>query len=136
MHKERRMIRMVPGAAASGLERRENVLSVGLSVRQAGSVPGRLFGSLGRNTLQLEFGDLDERVIASAMVVLSPLIGPNFDAVTLAALLANRDFRGRYVAFTTTLPNIRLVHDEVSVVAPELSFDLIEIGHGPHLAED
>ena len=57
-------------------------------------------------------------------VILSALMGAEFDAVDLARCLAGLRFRGRYRALTTRLPNPETVRAEVQAVAPALDFDL------------
>jgi len=57
-------------------------------------------------------------------VVLSALIGRNFDAVELARVLADSGFDGRYRAVTERIPNRRSVVSEVRATAPEVDFDL------------
>lgn len=58
-------------------------------------------------------------------LVLSPLSGPGFDAVTIAQLLHAGGFRGVYYATTRALPDPGLIKREVRRVAPGLIFDLL-----------
>jgi len=109
---------------------------VGLSPFQAGSIPTRLFGSLGQDTVQIAFADLNATRLESAMIVLSPVVGIGFDAVDVAIRLQSADFRGRYVAFAPTLVDDTMIRTEVKNVAPDLNFDVIETGRGPRLAKD
>lgn len=57
-------------------------------------------------------------------VVLSALIGPDFDAIDLARKLQEMGFAGRYRAVTARLPNARAVAAEVRGAAPGLDFDV------------
>ncbi|WP_139212205.1 hypothetical protein [Jannaschia pohangensis] len=113
---------------------RSSVLAVGLSPSQVGSIPSRLVGTLGQGTHSVSFQELGPDRLDSAMIVLSPVVGVGFDAVDVAMRLHAADFRGRYIAFAPTLPNYELIRREVQGVAPDLNFDIIETGRGPHLA--
>ena len=62
---------------------------------------------------------------AGPSLVLSPLWGPGFDAVTIAQTLQAEGYRGVYYATTRALPDPGLVRAEVARVAPDLVFDLL-----------
>ena len=57
-------------------------------------------------------------------IVLSPLFGPTFDAVSLGQLLMDLGFDGVYRAVTQPVPNPRLIVNEVLNQAAGLDFDL------------
>ena len=75
------------------------------------------------------FGELTEDLLAEVApdVVLSPLIGEDFDAVEVARLLQRWDFRGRYRAITASLPCLDAVRAEVLEAAPDVDFDLFVV---------
>lgn len=77
---------------------------------------------------------LDKVALGKAMVVLSPIFGATFDAVDLAEQLHAHGYAGRYIAVVSHLPNYKVIMDEVALVAPDLSFDIVETGHGPRNA--
>lgn len=60
-------------------------------------------------------------------VVLSALMSDGFDALDLARQLEALNYRGRYRALTTSLPNPTSIIAEVRGVAPGLDFDLYTI---------
>ncbi|GEM_PF-5319991 len=62
---------------------------------------------------------------AMPAIVLSPLSGPGFDAITIAQTLNDAGFRGVFYASTRPLPDPGLVTREVQRVAPDLVFDLL-----------
>ncbi len=57
-------------------------------------------------------------------IVLSALLGEDFDAMDVARRLATLGFQGRYRALTAALPAPGVVRAEVRAVAPGLDFDL------------
>lgn len=77
---------------------------------------------------------LDKAALDKAMVVLSPIFGKTFDAVVLAEQLHAHGYIGRYIAVVPHLPNHKVILDEVGLVAPDLSFDIVETGRGPRNA--
>jgi hypothetical protein len=60
-------------------------------------------------------------------IVLSALMGQDFDAVDLARRLSEAGFRGRYRAVTTALPRPEAIKAEVRAAAPGIDFDLFVI---------
>ena len=58
-------------------------------------------------------------------LVLSPLMGDDFDVVDIARQLHDLAFHGRYRAISENIPNADLVRDEVQFHAPGLDFDLL-----------
>ena len=61
-------------------------------------------------------------------VVLSPLVGEDFDVTDLARLLHDCGFTGRYRAVASQLPAPDVVLREVRGVAPCLDFDIFTTG--------
>ncbi|WP_341213190.1 hypothetical protein [uncultured Limimaricola sp.] len=68
--------------------------------------------------------ELLERVQPS--VIISSLMGPQFDAVDLALRLSMLGYGGPYRVLGTSVSDARMVRDEIRKVAPWLDFDLIE----------
>ncbi|MBL4811828.1 MAG: hypothetical protein JKX69_05585 [Rhodobacteraceae bacterium] len=60
-------------------------------------------------------------------IVISALMCPAFDALDVAAKLAETGYTGRYRALSETLPNPQVIRAEVRSVAPDLDFDLFQI---------
>ncbi|MEM7643604.1 MAG: hypothetical protein AAF366_13890 [Pseudomonadota bacterium] len=107
--------------------RPDSILAVGLTKGQTESLPSLLFGALGTAAVVADFADLTRDRLWSTMAVLSPLVATEFDAVEMAGHLAVEDFKGRYYAFSSNLPDGSIVREEVSAVAPDLSFELINL---------
>ena len=80
-----------------------------------------------------EFEDLEAGLLLDAMpdMVVSPLIGQDFDAMDVARRLAQLGYRGPYRALTAPLPRPGLVKAEVMADAPGLDFDLVVVSHEP-----
>ena len=60
-------------------------------------------------------------------LVLSALMGDDYDVIELARRLASLDFTGRYRALTHHLPSPRVVLNEVRAAAPGIDFDLFDL---------
>lgn len=75
------------------------------------------------------FADVTNELMqaVSPDLVLSALIGDDYDVVDLARRLAALDFVGRYRALTSGLPNPRVVMSEVQAAAPGIDFDLFDL---------
>ncbi|WP_296425833.1 hypothetical protein [Yoonia sp.] len=75
----------------------------------------------------VDIGDLTPQIVneASPDMVLSPLIGDEFDAVDLAMKLNELNYLGRYRAIANDVPDVELIRREVYGVAPQLDFDLL-----------
>ena len=58
-------------------------------------------------------------------MVLSPLIGDDFDAIEVAVILRRLGYKGSYRAITADLPRSVIICAEVKAVAPDIDFDLI-----------
>jgi hypothetical protein len=61
----------------------------------------------------------------SPQVVLSSLIGDDFDVVEVATILRRLGYKGIYRAVAPQLPRRAIVRAEVSRVAPDLDFDVL-----------
>ena len=74
--------------------------------------------------------DLDASMLDAlqpAMIV-SPLVGVNFDCLDVAHLLSQCDYRGAYRAVTQHLPHPKVVCREVQSLYPTIDFDIILTG--------
>lgn len=82
----------------------------------------------------VRFRDLDvsDLVDAAPGLVLSPLMGLDFDCVELAQLLHDAGFRGAYRAVTPPLPDTKLVVSEVRGLCPGLDFDVVVRSDNTH----
>ena len=58
-------------------------------------------------------------------IILSPLVGDDFDAVDVAIKLIELKFKGRYRAISDEMPDAELIRKEVRAFAPQLDFDLL-----------
>lgn len=58
-------------------------------------------------------------------IILSPLMGDDFDVLDVASHLAELGFKGRYRAITDDMPNVQMIREEVLTQAPGLDFDLL-----------
>lgn len=61
-------------------------------------------------------------------VILSSLMGYRFDALEIARILGDMDYRGSYRVLTNDIPNTSVVLSEVYQIAPYLDFDVINLG--------
>ena len=67
----------------------------------------------------------DDLILAVAPdLILSALMGDDYDVIELARRLEFLGYLGRYRALTTGLPNPRVVVNEVRATAPHVDFDL------------
>lgn len=84
--------------------------------------------------LFVSFEDVTQQVLLTFNpdLVLSALVGDDYDVVDLARRLVSVGFVGRYRALTSTLPNPRLVLNEVRAAAPLIDFDLFDLERGLH----
>lgn len=58
-------------------------------------------------------------------VVVSALMGEDFDAIELAQALSTMSYCGRYRALVRDLPNPSAVRREVTAAAPNIDFDIL-----------
>ena len=77
----------------------------------------------------VDFRDITAETLARFKpdILLCPLFVPAFDARDVAMRLAELGYKGLLRAVTQPLPRPELVIAEVSLVAPDLDFDLFEI---------
>lgn len=66
-------------------------------------------------------------IAASPEMILSPMVGDDFDVVVIAGILHNTGYAGRYRAVTAGVQDAEIVRSEVAAVAPALDFDLLEL---------
>lgn len=64
-------------------------------------------------------------------MVLSPLVGDDFDLMDVVEQLSALDFSGQYRVISYALPNPEMIRKEVRAVAPNLDFDLLVIPAEP-----
>lgn len=122
------------GPDTPGNDRREDILAVGLTDEQMRATPKQLFATLSDAIVNVPFSGLSHARLRGAMLVVSPLLGPDFDAIDLARTLSEMDFKGRYLAFGEAVPNPQMIRREVVAIAPQLSFEIVEMGGGLHVA--
>lgn len=86
----------------------------------------------------IEFGALTLDVLAELKpdVLLSPLVGENFDALDVARKLVKFGYHGPYRAVTNAIPNPHAVCTEVRAAALDINFDLIVLPNIAQIAEE
>lgn len=62
-------------------------------------------------------------------IILSSLVGANFDAIEIARKLGRIDFSGAYRILTHNVPDVGLVLAEVRSAAPRLDVDIIDLAN-------
>lgn len=75
----------------------------------------------------IEFAALTSAILDTVApdIILSPLMGDNFDVLDIAQRLSNLNFEGRYRVIADSLPDAQMVRREVCNHAPSLDFDLL-----------
>lgn len=63
----------------------------------------------------------------SPCMIVSPLVGEDFDAHEIAALLEDIRYAGQYRAITPKIPKADLVLSELKEVAPGIDIDILEL---------
>jgi hypothetical protein len=121
------------GSSPLRLDRPNGILAIGLSDREVRAVPGRLFGVLGRTVRNSCLRAVTDDALSGVMVILSPLVARDFDAVDVACRLQAAGFRGRYFAYTQSFADADVVQEEIAAMAPGLSFELLHIGAPPRV---
>ncbi|WP_159086926.1 hypothetical protein [Loktanella sp. Alg231-35] len=93
---------------------------------------GRLTSSL-RDFTFLNFGELSAEALKAHTpdIILSPLVGDDFDVIEIAQQLATLAFSGRYRAIAERLPNAEMIRKEVSEQATDLDFDVLLMPRDP-----
>ncbi len=73
------------------------------------------------------FDELSQDVLSKVNpdIVLSALLGDDFDVIDLARKLESLEFSGRYRALASGVPQPRLIVGEVKQHAPALDFDIL-----------
>ncbi len=104
-------------------ERRGTVLAVGDLAAWYGS--GRSIDGRGHVVLA-EFHEVTSDLLARVRpaLVISPLLSRSFDCVDLAQVLGALDYRGKYLAVGSGLPNPGLIVREVRALVPRLDFEV------------
>lgn len=77
----------------------------------------------------IRLSELTDALLAEydPMIVLSPLIAQDCDAIKIAEVLVTCGYQGRYRAIAGPLPDLGVVMDEVRSIAPLLDFDVLVI---------
>ena len=60
-------------------------------------------------------------------IILSPLVADSFDALDVAARLAELDFQGKYRVLSGPAADTSMIKAEVQAIAPNLDFDILSI---------
>ena len=64
-------------------------------------------------------------------VVLAPLIARRFDALDLAKILSEFNFKGMFRVLCPALPTPKMIQKELKTLAPGLDFELLQIEEKP-----
>lgn len=77
----------------------------------------------------VSFDELSKRLLESVDpdIILTPLLGQGFDALDLAKILEEYQFKGRFRALCPKLPNPDLVMREIQSLCPSVDFDLFVV---------
>lgn len=77
----------------------------------------------------LDYHDLSSEQVSTVEpeIILSPLVAKAFDAYQVVKDLKTIGYQGRYRAVARELPNIAMVRDEISAIAPEIDFDIVVV---------
>ena len=60
-------------------------------------------------------------------IILSPLVADSFDALEVAATLAELAYQGKYRVLSGPAANAAMIKAEVQAIAPDLDFDILEL---------
>lgn len=93
---------------------------------------GRITSGL-RDFAFLELSELNARLLEEHQpdIILSPLVGDNFDVIDVVTQLDALGYTGRYRAIAETAPDTAMILREVSAIAPEIDFDLLVMVENP-----
>jgi hypothetical protein len=69
--------------------------------------------------------DTKKALIDPVDIVLSPLLGDDFDALDVVDVLKKARFQGRYCVLAQAMPDAKIVLDEIRALAPGLAVDLL-----------
>lgn len=102
---------------------------IGGLIHNADLLGPRLVGVARPDLHFCEYDELGQQVLDDIRpaVVVSLLLGPEFDAVDVARRLHELGYNGSYRALTSGLPNGDIVKREVAAEAPGLDFQLLNI---------
>lgn len=120
----------------STLENPYSILLLGMPPRDVKTIPAGLFGTFADLALEVTQADLTRDRLYHAMAVLTPLVGPNFDAIDIVKLLAAGSFRGRYIAYVSGAGHTDLIEEEVRAAAPLIRFSLVNLERKLRLADE
>ena len=75
------------------------------------------------------FNDLNTDILRdfAPEMILSPLVGDNFDVLEVASCLRRLGYKGYYRAISPPMPNACVIVGDVRTVAPKLDFDVVEV---------
>lgn len=78
----------------------------------------------------VDLADVTEQLLSNFApdLVLSPLVQDGYDAIEVAMQLQDLAYTGLFRAVVQGLPNPRLVAAEVAAIAPEVDFEIIDLG--------
>ncbi len=101
----------------------DHILVIGNKRRWAAE--GRMTSSL-RDFSFLDFGELNAETLKNHTpdIILSPLVGDDFDVIEIAEMLVVLGFLGRYRVIAEKLPDADIVRREVAELAAGLDFDI------------
>ena len=99
-----------------------NLLTWQKAGRKLPALPGFHFAS---------FHDVTDSMLQfiAPELILSAVMGDDYDVVELARKLGFLGFCGRYRALTSGLPNPAMLLNEVANAAPQIDFDLFDLEH-------
>jgi hypothetical protein len=108
----------------------DHILVIGNKRRWAAE--GRMTSSL-RDFSILNFEDLNAKALRDHTpdIILSPLIGDDFDVIEIVEMLVALGFSGRYRVIAEQLPDADIVRREVAALATGLDFDILMTPQNP-----
>ncbi len=79
------------------------------------------------------FTALDAELLRSfdPQIILSPLVSDSFDVLDIAERLQALGFTGCYRVIAVQAAFLDVVHEDVARTAPDLNFDILEVGAPP-----
>ena len=80
----------------------------------------------GRGQVFASFEDLTADLLSEAEpdIIVSPLVGPRFDAAEVAEILDDLGYEGRYVVVAPPLPQPDIIRGDLSAAAPGLELEV------------
>lgn len=70
---------------------------------------------------------------APPSLVISALFTGRYDAQDIAGLLAEKGFRGRYIAVAQSVAEPHVIVGDIAAVAPSVEFDVVTLAQSPDL---